>query len=102
MAEIPFTAEQKKVGRRDVHTCRRWRPGIRGFADLEEHMEKRHQMLVDGIAVDNRPGRPVIAADAKDKAFHAAIFGDDDSAMPDMTAEELEQVRCYIIHGEGL
>jgi hypothetical protein len=44
--------------------------------------------LLTGIAVDNRPGRPVISADAKDENFHAAIFGNDDDAMPDMTADD--------------
>ena len=58
-------------------------------------------VFVDGIAVDNRPGRPIISADAKDKNFYAAIFSDDDDAIPDVTPDELEQVRQYIIRGEG-
>ena len=80
---------------------RRWQPGIRGFASLEDDMAKCCDVLVDGIAVDNRPGRPIISADAKDENFHAAIFGNDDDAMPDMTADELEQARQYILHGDG-
>jgi hypothetical protein len=87
--------------RRYVAVWRRWRQGIRGFANLEDHMTKRYEVLVDGIAVDNRPGHPVIAGDAKDGAFHAAIFGNDDGAIPDMTADELKQARRYILHGQG-
>ena len=42
----------------------------------------------------------VITADVKDPKFFAAIFGNDDDAVPDMTADELEQARQYIIHGQ--
>jgi len=101
VAEVALSEEQKDVVRRYVTAWRRWRPGIRGFARLEDDLAKRYEILVDGIAVDSRPGRPVIKADAKDTNFCAAIFSNDDEAMPDMTADELEQVRRYIIHGEG-
>ena len=101
MADVALSEEQKDVVRRYVTAWRRWRPGIRGFARLEDDLAKRYDVLVDGIAVDSRPGGPVITADAKDRNFHAAIFGNDDEAMPDMTADELEQARRYIIHGEG-
>ena len=101
MAEVALNDEQQDVVRRYVAVWRRWRQGIRGFADLEDHMEQRHEVLVDGIAVDNRPGRPVIAGDAKDGKLHAAIFGNDDGAIPDMTADELAQARRYILHGQG-
>ena len=46
--------------------------------------------------VNYRPGRPVISADAKDENF-----GNDNDAIPDMTADELGQARQYIIRGEG-
>jgi hypothetical protein len=101
MAEIALNDEQQDLVRRYVAVWRRWRQGIRGFADLEDHMARRYEVLVDGIAVDNRPGRPVIASDAKDGKFHAAIFGNDDGAIPDMTADELAQARRYILHGQG-
>lgn len=101
MAEIALSEEQKGVVRRYVQTWRRWRPGIRAFAQLEDDLEKRYEVLVDGIAVDNRPGHPVIAADSKDSGFHAAIFADDDAALPDVTGDELSQVRRYILRGEG-
>ena len=65
-------------------------------------MDKRREVLVDGITVDNKPGRQVITGDDRDGNFCAAIFRNDDDAMPDMTADELEQARRYIIHGEGL
>jgi hypothetical protein len=101
MAEIALSEEQKGVVRRYVETWRRWRPGIRAFARLEEDLDKRCDVLVDGIAVDNRPGHPVITDDGKDSRFHAAIFGNDDAALPDVTADELAQVRRYILRGEG-
>ena len=34
-------------------------------------------------------------------ASRAFVCGNDDDAMPDMTADELEQARQYIIRGEG-
>jgi hypothetical protein len=43
----------------------------------------------------------VISADVKDPKFFAAIFRDADNAVPEMTAEELNQARRYIIYGEG-
>ena len=101
MAEIALSEEQKGVVRRYVETWRRWRPGIRAFARLEEDLDRRVEVLVDGIAVDNRPGHPVISADGKDGRFHAAVFGNDDDALPDVTADELAQVRRYILRGEG-
>jgi hypothetical protein len=101
MTEVTLTEQQKDVVRRYVTAWRRWQPGIRGFASLEDDMAKCYDVLVDGIVVDNRPGRPVISADAKDKNFYAAIFGTDDDAIPDMTADELEQARQYIVRGAG-
>ena len=101
MAYITLTEQQKDVVRRYVAAWRRCQPGIRGFASLEDDMEKCCGVLVDGIAVDNRPGRPVISADAKDENFYAAIFGSDDDAIPDMTPDDLDQARLYIIRGEG-
>jgi hypothetical protein len=99
--EIALNEEQKGIVRRYVETWRRWRPGIRAFARLEEDLDRRSEVLVDGIAVDNRPGQPVITADGKDSRFHAAIFGNDDEAMPDTTRDELAQIRRYILRGEG-
>jgi len=101
MAEVTLTEQQKDVVRRYVAAWRRCQPGIRGFASLEDDMEKCCDVLVDGIAIDNRPGRPVISADARDENFYAAIFGNDDDAIPDMAPDDLEQAREYIIRGEG-
>jgi len=101
MVEVTLTEQQKDVVRRYVTAWRRWQPGIRGFASLEDDMAKCYDVLVDGIVVDNQPGGPVISADAKDNNFYAAIFGNDDDAIPDMTADELEQARQYIVRGEG-
>ena len=101
MAEVLLNDVQKAVVRRYVDIWRRWRPGIRGFADLEKHMECRFPVLADGIAVDDKPGCPVIVADMKDENFYNAIFLNDDGAVSDLTADELAQARRYIIHGDG-
>lgn len=102
MHRIALTDTQKEVVRRYVEVWRRWRPGIRGFAELERDLENGSEILVDGIRVDNRPGFPVIAADARDQRFHTALFDDDDDALDDITGEELEQVRRYILNGSGI
>jgi len=102
MHQITLTDSQKDVVRRYVEVWRRWRPGIRGFAELERDLENGSEILVDGIRVNNRPGFPVIAADARDQRFHAALFDDDDDAVDDITGEELEQVRRYILGGSGI
>lgn len=102
MHQIALTDTQKEVVRRYVEVWRRWRPGIRGFAELERDLENGSEILVDGIRVDNRPGFPVIAADARDQRFHTALFDDDDDALDDITGEELEQVRRYILNGSGI
>jgi hypothetical protein len=101
MAEVALSEEQKDVVRRYVQTWRRWRQGIRGFAQLEDDLAKRCAVLVDGITVDSRPGRAVISSDDKDTRFYAAIFDKDDEAVADMTPDELVQARRYIIRGEG-
>ena len=101
MAEVALSEEQKDVVRRYVQTWRRWRQGIRGFARLEDDLAKRCPVLVDGISVDNRPGRAVISGDDKDTRFYAAIFDKDDDAVADMTPDEAAQARRYIIRGEG-
>jgi hypothetical protein len=69
MAYVTLTEQQKDVVRRYVAAWRRCQPGIRGFASLEDDRAKCYDILVDGIAVDNRPDRPVIRADAKDENF---------------------------------
>jgi hypothetical protein len=71
-----------------------------GFADLEQDMAQGYGMLLCGILVEPQLS-PVITADAKDPQFFAAIFGNDNSAVPDMMPDELEQARRYIIDGEG-
>ena len=67
MHQIVLTDSQKNVVRRYVEVWRRWRPGIRAFAELEKEMENGLAMLVDGIRVDNHPSFPVIAGDARDQ-----------------------------------
>ena len=102
MAQMALTESQKGVVRRYVEVWRRWRPGIRGFAELERDMENGSRVLVDGLTVDDRSELPVIAADAKDQRFHAAIFNDDDDAVDDMTNAELDQLRQYVLYAHGV
>ena len=57
-------------------------------------------MLLCGLLLEAK-ATSVITADVKDPKFYVAIFGDDDSAAPDLTTDELHQARRYIIQGEG-
>ena len=103
MSYVELTDEQKKLVWRYVETWRRWRQlpdGYRSFADLEDDLAQGSGMMLCGLLLE--PGAShVISADVKDPKFFAAIFRDDDSAVPEMTAEELNQARQYIIKGEG-
>ena len=101
MHQTSLTQSQKGVVRRYVEVWRRWRPGIRCFAELERDMENGSKVLVDGITVDDRSELPVISADAMDQRFYAAIF-DDDDAIDDTTSEELDQLRRYILFCKGV
>ena len=47
MAEVILTEQEKDVVRRYVAAWRRCQPGIRGFARLEDDMEKCYDVLVD-------------------------------------------------------
>ena len=64
-------------------------------------MNKGSGMLLCGLLAEAR-GSTVIAADVKDPSFYAAIFGGADQAAPDLTVQELQQARRYIIQGEGI
>jgi DNA invertase Pin-like site-specific DNA recombinase len=93
--------EHKRVVRRYALAWKACRNADRtGLTDLEQDMAQGYGMLLCGILLEPQAS-PVITADAKDPKFFAAIFGNDDSATPDMTAYELQQVRRYIIRGEG-
>jgi hypothetical protein len=102
MHQVALTDSQKNVVRRYVEVWRRWRPGIRAFAELERDMENGSKVLVDGITIDERSELPVIAADARDHRFYAAVFNDDDDAIDDVTSEELDQLRRYVLYGSGV
>src|SRR5207248_2355728 len=78
--QTSLTESQKGVVRRYVEAWRRWRPGIRGFAEVEMDMENGSKVLADGITVDDRSELPVIVADARDHRFYSAIFDYDDDA----------------------
>jgi hypothetical protein len=103
MSYVELTDEQKKLVWRYVETWRRWQKlpdGYRSFADLEDDLAHGHGMLLCGLLIEPKVSH-LIGADVRDRKFFAAIFRDDDSAAPDMTAEELQQARRYIIKGEG-
>jgi hypothetical protein len=103
MDQAVLLEEQKCIIRRYLEVWRRFRrlPDRQsGFVGLEDDMNKGAGMLLCGLLVEARAAS-VITADVKDPKFYTAIFGNDDSAAPDMTAEELHQARRYIIQGEG-
>jgi len=103
MDQTELAEKQKCLVRRYFEVWRRFRrlPDRQsGFVDLENNMNKGSGMLLCGLLVEAKASR-VITADVKDPNFYTAIFDNDDSAAPDMTTEELQQARRYIIHGEG-
>ena len=103
MGANELTNAQKKLVWRYVEVWRRFGrlpDGHRSFAKLEEDLEQGSGMLLCGLLVEAQINT-VITADVKDPKFHAAIFANDNNAVPDMTPEELEQARGYIIEGEG-
>jgi hypothetical protein len=57
-------------------------------------------MLLCGLLIEPQASH-AITADVKDPKFFAAILRDDDSAVPNMTSEEVHRARRYIIHGKG-
>jgi tRNA(Leu) C34 or U34 (ribose-2'-O)-methylase TrmL len=65
-----------------------------GFVSLEDDMNNGAGMLLCGLLVEAQASS-VITADVKDPKFYAAIFGEDDSAAPDMTTEEQHQAAVY-------
>jgi hypothetical protein len=98
-----LTDEQKKLVRRYVEVCRRFRrlpDGDRSFAKLDDDLAQGSGMFLCGLLVQ-ADASTVITADVKDPKFHAAIFGKDDSAVMGMTLDELQVARRYIINGEG-
>jgi hypothetical protein len=64
-------------------------------------MRGGYEIVADGITVDARTGCPIILSDAADPAFFAAIFKEDNAAISEMRALDLERLRRFIIAGEG-
>jgi hypothetical protein len=100
MGKVWLTEEQKRVVRRYATTWQLWRKGDRSFASIEYDMAAGCEVLADGIAVD-RKARHGITADAGDPEYYAAIFLNDDRAVPDLPPQELKQLRQYIIRRKG-
>ena len=94
--------DQKDLVWRYAHCAGLWRRKQgRNFASLESDMRAGYAIVADGIAIEARQGHPVILTDAKDPAFFAAIFKNDNGAIPEMRALDLERLRGFIIGGEG-
>ena len=100
MHQVRLSEEQKRVVRRYTTTWQLWRTGDRSFASLEYDMAAGCEVLADGIAVDPTACQP-ITGDSGDREYHAAIFLNDDRAVPDLTSRELRQLRQYIIRRKG-
>jgi hypothetical protein len=103
MDQNELTGEQKKLVWRYVEVWRRFRRltnGYRSFAELEDDLAQGSGMFLCGLLVEAR-STDVISADVKNPEFHSAIFGNYDSSVSDMTGQELQQARRYIIQGEG-
>jgi hypothetical protein len=103
MSYAELTDEEKKLVWRYVELWRRFRrlpDGYRSFSKLEDDLAQGCGMLLCGLRIETQASH-VITADVKDPNFHAAIFGRDNSAVPEMMSEELNQARRYIIQGEG-
>jgi hypothetical protein len=100
-----LTQQQKDTVWRYAHCAALWRrmghSRNRSFASLESDMAAGYEIIADGIAIDGRPSYPVVIGDAKDPEFVAAIFRNDNRAIPEMRAVDLEQLRRHIVHGEG-
>ena len=89
--------DEKDLVWRYAHCAGLWRrKQHRTFASLESD-----EVVADGITVGEQAGEPIILSDAKDPEFFAAIFKNDNSAIPEVRALDLERLRGYIISGEG-
>ena len=92
--------DEKDLVWRYVHCAALWRrKRHRTFAGLESDLRAGYEVVVDGIAVGEQSGEPIILSDAKDPEFFAAIFKNDNSAIPEVRALDLERLRGYIISG---
>src|SRR3954447_24335021 len=103
---MPFsrlTQQQKDTVWRYAHCAGLWRRNAdkryRNFASLEQDMSAGYDIL--GIAIDETSDHPLIIGAAQDPEFFAAIFRDNNSAIPNMRADDLERLRRFIIHGNG-
>lgn len=97
-----FDPNLKGMVWRYVHCAGIWRKKHgRNFASLESDLAAGHEIVADGVTLEVGPGSPGVLGDAKDPEFFAAIFKDDNSAVPEMRSLDLERLRRYVINGEG-
>ncbi|MBV8774266.1 MAG: hypothetical protein JO166_18310 [Deltaproteobacteria bacterium] len=93
---------QKNMVWRYAHCAGIWRRKYaRNFANLASELAAGRGIVADGIAVDASSCHPVVLGDAKDPEFFAAIFKNDNGAVPEMRSLDLERLRRYVINGEG-
>src|SRR5437868_13501954 len=98
---IFLTTEEKAVIRRYAIVCQLWREGDQDFLGLEYDMAAGCSILARRIALDAR-SRHLIAADAGDRAIHAAIFYNDRGAVPETAAKDMRCRRRYMIWCKGV
>lgn len=103
MSVNDLTDDHRKLVWRYVEVWRRFRrlpDGNPRFANLAQDLAEGSGMFLCGLLVQAEAST-VITADVQDPKFHIAIFGNDDSAVTDMTPDELQEARRYIVQGEG-
>jgi hypothetical protein len=94
--------DEKAMVWRYAHCAGLWRRKQgRNFASLESDLRAGYEVVADGITVGEQTVGLIIVSDAKDPAFFAANFKNDNNAMSDMRALDLERLRRYVISGEG-
>lgn len=97
-----LTQEQKNTVQRYADCAALWgRNRDRNFTSLEYDLAAGYEIVADGLLIDARPEYPVILGDGNDPEFFAAIFKDDNTAIPNMRAIDLEQLRRFVVDGEG-
>ena len=71
-----------------------------GVGDRARITAVLHGLIGEGDGV--RGGVAGTAADAGDRAFHAAIFYNDRGAVPEIAAKDLRRLRRYIVQRKGV
>src|SRR5204862_8213244 len=90
--------DEKDLVWRYAHCAGLWRrKQHRTFASLESDLRAGYEVVADGITVGEQASEPIILSDAKAPEFVAAIFKNDNNAIPVMRALEHARLREYVI-----